>query len=132
MMEEQDDTVLYEANPAMFRNHPFYFVLCVILIAAFGLGLVLLLVWWIQVKGTKLTITNEQSTLRKGILSKHTNDVFHSNVRNIQVRQSFAQRLFNVGWVGISSAGQSGLEIEVNGIPFPDKVKQIIDDHREG
>ncbi len=132
MVDERDEVVLYEAHPAMFRNHPAYFVLCVLLIAAFGLGLVLLLVWWIQVLGTTLTVTNEQTTLRKGILSKYTNDVFHSNVRNIQVRQSFLQRLFNVGWVGISSAGQSGLEIEINGIRDPEKVKEIIDDHREG
>lgn len=131
-MEEQDEVVLYEANPAMFGNHPIYFVLCVILIAAFGLGLIPLLVWWIQVKGTKLTVTNEQSTLRKGILSKNTNDVFHRNVRNIQIRQTFMQRMFDVGWVGISSAGQAGLEIEINGLPHPEKVKQIIDDHREG
>ncbi len=132
MVAENEEVVLYEAHPAMFRNHPAYFVLCVLLIAAFGLGLVLLLVWWIQVLGTTLTVTNEQTTLRKGILSKYTNDVFHSNVRNIQVRQSFLQRLFNVGWVGISSAGQSGLEIEINGIQDPEKVKEIIDDHREG
>ena len=115
----------------MFRNHPIYFVLCVLLIAAFGLGLALLLIWWIQTLGTTLTVTNEQTTLRKGILSKNTNDVFHSNVRNIQVRQSPLQRIFNVGWLGISSAGQSGLEIEVNGILDPDRVKEIIDEHRK-
>ena len=131
-MADENEVVLYEAHPAMFRNHPVYFVLCVLLVPVVGLGLVLLLVWWIQVLGTTLTVTNEQTTLRKGILSKYTNDVFHSNVRNIQVRQSFLQRLFNVGWVGISSAGQSGLEIEINGIQDPEKVKEIIDDHREG
>ena len=131
-MNDEEEVVLYEAHPAMFRNHPFYFVLCVVLILAVGVGLILLLVWWIQVLGTKLTVTNEQTTLRRGILSKFTNDVFHSNVRNIQVRQSFFQRLFNVGWIGMSSAGQSGLEIEVNGIFDPDKVKELIDDHREG
>ena len=129
---DEPEVVLYEAHPAMFRNHPVYFVLCVLLIAAFGLGLLMLLVWWIQVLGTTLTVTNEQTTLRKGILSKHTNDVFHSNVRNIQVRQSFLQRILNVGWVGISSAGQSGLEIEVSGIKDPHRVKELIDDHREG
>ena len=125
-----EETVLYESHPSMFRNHPVLFVLYVILIAAFGLGLILLLVWWIQTLGTTLTVTNEQTTLRKGILSKYTNDVFHENVRNIQVRQTFLQRLFSVGWIGISSAGQSGVEIEVSGIPDPERVKQIIDDHR--
>ena len=58
--------------------------------------------------GTTLTVTNEQTTLRRGLLSKFTNDVFHSNVRNIIVRQSFFQRLMGVGYVGISSSGQSG------------------------
>ena len=126
-----DETILYEAHPSMFRNHPFYFVFCVLLIAAFGIGLILLLIWWIQSLGTTLPITNEQTTLRKGILSKYTNDVFHSNVRNIQVRQTVFQRIFNVGWIGISSAGQDGLEIEINGIPDPEAVKQLIDNHRQ-
>lgn len=129
-MPEPEEVVLYESHPSMFRNHPFYFVLCVLLIAAFGLGLVLLLGWWIQTLGTTLTVTNEQTTLRKGILSKETTDVFHSNVRNIQVRQTALQRIMNVGQIGISSAGQAGVEIEVAGIPDPDRVKQIIDDHR--
>jgi uncharacterized membrane protein YdbT with pleckstrin-like domain len=128
-MIEPNEVVLYESHPAMFRNHPVYFVLCVLLIAAFGLGLVLLLIWWVQTLSTTLTVTSEQTTLRRGILSKYTNDVFHTSVRNIQVRQTFFQRLFDVGWIGISSSGQSGLEIEVDGIPHPEQVKQIIDDH---
>ena len=121
--------MLYESSPAMFGNHPFYFVLCVIL-SLVGVGLIIFLVWWIQCKGTTLTVTNEQTTLRKGILSKYTNDVFHENVRNIQVRQSMTQRIFGVGYIGISSAGQAGVEIEVNGLPDPERVKEIIDDCR--
>lgn len=131
-MSEQtsdEEQVLYEANPAMFGNHPVGFVLSVILCLV-GVGFVILLVWYIRCLGTTLTITNEQTTLRRGILSKFTNDVFHENVRNIIVRQTFFQRLFNVGYIGISSAGQSGIEIEVHGIPDPDRVKEIIDDCR--
>lgn len=126
---EQDEVVLYEDHPSMFRNHPVYFVLCVLLIAV-GVGVIILFFWWLDTLATTLTVTNEQTTLRKGILSKHTNDVFHNNVRNIQVRQTVMQRLFNVGWIGISSAGQSGLEIEINGIKDPHRVKEIIDEHR--
>jgi uncharacterized membrane protein YdbT with pleckstrin-like domain len=127
-MTESDDVVLYQSHPAMFRNHPVYFLVCVLLIPV-AVGLVLLLVWWIQTLATTLIVTNEQTTLRRGILSKYTNDVFHTSVRNIQIRQTFFQRLFDVGWIGISSSGQEGVEIEVNGIPHPEKVKQIIDDH---
>ena len=124
------DVVLYRENPSMFRNHPIYFVVCLLLVPVFGLGLILLLFWWLEALGTTLTVTNEQTTLRKGIFSKHTNDVFHENVRNIQVKQSFLQRIFNVGWIGISSAGQSGLEIEVSGIVAPHQIKELIDQYR--
>jgi uncharacterized membrane protein YdbT with pleckstrin-like domain len=128
-MAQVDEVVLYEAHPAMFRNHPIYFVLC-LLLSLVGVGLVLLLIWWIQTLSTKLTVTNEQTTLRRGLLSKYTNDVFHCNVRNIQVRQSFLQRIFDVGWIGISSSGQAGVEIEIGGIPHPHVVKELIDEHR--
>jgi len=126
-----DESVLYEANPSMFKNSPVYFVISVLLIAAYGAGLIILLVWWIKCKGTKVTVTEEKTILRKGILSKYTNEVFHENVRNVQVWQSFFQRILGVGRIGISSAGQSGLEIDVTGISDPDRIKEIIDDHRE-
>lgn len=126
-MEEKK---LYESHPSMFRNNPIGFILCIILIAAFGLGLLILLIWWLKVLATTLTITSERATLRKGILSKHTNDVYHTDVRNVQISQSLFQRMFGVGTIGISSAGQAGVEIAVQGIPEPQKVKEIIDQHR--
>jgi len=124
------EKVLYESHPSMFRNHPIYFSLCCILSIVI-VGLIMLLIWWLQTLATTLIITGEKTILRKGILSKYTNEVFHENVRNVQVRQSFLQRVFNVGYVGISSAGQAGMEIEVNGIPDPDEVKRLISEHRE-
>ncbi len=124
-----DETILYEAHPAMFRNNPMWFVVC-LLLCVVGVGVVLLLIWWLQVHGTTLIVTDDQTTLRTGLLSKNTSDVFHENVRNIQVKQTFFQRLMGVGYIGISSAGQSEVEIEVHGIPDPDHVKEIIDAHR--
>jgi uncharacterized membrane protein YdbT with pleckstrin-like domain len=52
------------------------------------------------------------------------------DVRNIQVSQSFFQRIFGVGWVGISSSGQSGIEIGVDGIPDPEMVRGLINQGR--
>ncbi len=123
------DTVLYEANPSMFRNHPVAFVLSVIL-SLVGVGLIILLFWWLNSIGTKLTVTNERTTLRQGILSKRLSEVWHRDVRNVQLYQSFGQRIFGVGKIGISSSGQGGVEIEVSGIPDPERVKRVIDEHR--
>lgn len=121
---------LYRAHPAMFRNNPLVFVLTLVLCLV-GVGLIILLFWWLNVLGTTLTVTDKRTILRRGILSKHTNEVLHGNVRNIQLRQGPLQRMLKVGYLGISSAGQGGIEIEVQGIPDPEGVKKLIDEYRE-
>ncbi|QDU45733.1 Bacterial membrane flanked domain protein [Symmachiella dynata] len=126
------EDVLYEEHPAMFRNRPVYFVFCCLLIAAFGIGLVMLLIWYFQSIGTTLIITEERTTLRRGVFSKYTNEVTHDNVRNVQIAQTFLQRIMGVGNVGISSAGQSGVEIFVRGIPDPERVREIIHNGSRG
>lgn len=125
-----NETSLYQAHPAMFRNHPLGFILSLLLIAFYGLGLVILLVWWLRVLGTMLIVSNERVTLREGILSKHTNEVYLSDIRNVQIRQGVLQRLFGVGTIGIATAGHSGVEIAVAGLPNPQKIKDILDHHR--
>lgn len=123
------EQVLYDESPSMFRNRPVGFaVTCILCFAV--VGLVIFLIWWLRCLGTKLTVTTERTILRKGLLSKRTNEVFHSDVRNIQVSQGFLQRLFDVGSIGIASSGQSDIEIQVAGMPSPEKVKEIINKHR--
>lgn len=126
----QEETVLYDAFPSMWRSQPVGFVLAWILVIAFGIGLLILIPWYIRSRSTRLTVTPDQISLRTGWLSKNTNDVFIENVRNIQVKQSFLQRMFDTGYIGISSAGQAGIEIEVTGLPDPDGLKRIIDAQR--
>ncbi len=128
-MKPQAEETYYEEHPSMFRNRPVEFVftclLCLVLV-----GFVMFLFWWLKCKGTTLTVTSDRTRLRKGILSKSVTEVWHQDVRNVQLDQSFFQRIFSVGTLGISSAGQSGLEISVAGIPEPDRVKSLIDQHR--
>lgn len=124
-----NEEVVYEEHPSMFRNHPVGFVLT-LLLCLVGIGLFILFFWWLDSLGTTLTVTNERTTLRKGILSKSLVEVWHQDVRNVQLYQSLGQRIFGVGKLGISSAGQGEIEIEVSGIPDPEKVKQLIDRYR--
>lgn len=126
----QDDNAepLYQACPAMFRNNPLLFILCVISI----IGWPVLLVWYIKSRGSSLTITETMIIHRKGILSKYENEVRIKHVRNVQIRQSLFQRIFGTGYIGISTAGQSGIEIEMNGMPDPDFVQDLINARAEG
>ncbi len=124
-----EEAVLYQSHPAMFKNRPWSFILCLVL-SLVGIGLIIFLIWWIRTKGTELTVTDERVSLRKGILSKFTNDVYLTDIRNVQIYQSFWQRILGVGSVAISSAGHEGIEIDIKGIPDPEKIKAIIDTHR--
>ena len=129
MKPANEEVTLYDENPSMFRNRPVEFIVTVILCAVV-VGFVIFLVWWLRCKGTQLTITSDRTRLRKGILSKSITEVWHQDVRNVQLNQTFFQRLLGVGSLGISSAGQAGLEISVSGIPDPEQVKDLIDQHR--
>ena len=124
------EQVEQEQHPAMFRNHPIGFIGAVIIIPLYGLGLFILLYWWLKCRSTKITITNKKTILQTGLLSKHTNEVYHSDVRNVQVSQGPLQRLLGVGSIGVSSAGQSDFEIAVSGIRNPETVKTFINNHR--
>ena len=86
------ETVLLTAHPAMFRNHPIAFMLCVLMICVFGLGVILLLLWWLQCYSTTITISSVRTTIREGILAKRTNEVRHKDARNIIVTQSIAHK----------------------------------------
>jgi hypothetical protein len=96
------------------------------------LAMLLLLSWWLDCLGHRLIVTDRRTIFRKGLLGKFTNEVLHSHVRNIQISQSVFQRLMHVGSIGISSSGQSGIEIFIRGIPNPYEVKSIIDHYRFG
>ena len=129
MKPSTEEVTLYEENPSMFRNKPVEFVLTALLCIVI-VGIFMFFFWWLKCKGTTLTITNHRTRLRKGILSKSVTEVWHRDVRNVQLNQTFFQRVFGVGRLGISSSGQSEIEIIVNGMPDPEKVKEIIDQHR--
>ncbi len=127
--DDRGEKILYEENPSMFRNQPVWFVITCVLCLVI-VGLFIFAVWYLKCKGTTLTVTNDRTTCRRGILSKSITEVWHQDIRNVQLDQTFFQRVFDVGTIGISSAGQAGLEIKVAGIPQPERIKDLIDAHR--
>lgn len=152
--DENLETTLHVSHPAMFRRQPFAFIgLCAaVLLGLVGVigsftggvdllapGMLLwvsvmvlalsagtLFAWWIKVIDETLTITTERTVHRKGLLSKRTTEVLHDDVRNLQLDQSFLERLMGVGDIAISSSGQDDLEIVARAVPRPDEIVAII------
>ena len=119
------DTVIYEAHPAMFRAHPFWFILSVLQIAAFGIGIVILVYWYILTRATALTVTDSDILYERGILSKDRTSVSLRHVRSVNVMQSFVNRIFGVGTIQISTAGDEP-EFTIADMPDPHVIREAI------
>ena len=126
-----EEKTLYSDSPSMFRNRPIAFAI-VVLLSIVGIGLPILLVWWLRCRSTELTITEKRTKLHEGWLSRSITEVWHRDVRNVQLHQSLFQRLMGTGRIGVSSAAQSGIEIDVSGLKDPLEIKRIIDEYRSG
>ncbi|MES9830954.1 MAG: PH domain-containing protein [Candidatus Thiodiazotropha sp. L084R] len=116
---------LYSENPVMFKNNPVGFILSILLIPVFGVGLVILLAWHLQNKSSKLTINESEILYEKGLLSKERSEINISSVRTTKVKQSFFNRIFGVGAVEIYTAGDNP-EIVVTGLPDPNRIRELI------
>jgi uncharacterized membrane protein YdbT with pleckstrin-like domain len=129
--DETGDLILYESNPSMWRQAPFTFLFFLALIPFFGLGILLLAIWWVQTLATELTLTENVITLRLGIFSKRLNQIRLGDVREISIDQTWFQRIMNSGRIEISSAATSDeADIAVTGMPDPERVRLIINKHR--
>lgn len=129
--QHMTEETIYQTHPTMLRNHPVFFILSLLLVVVSGIGLLILLVWWLRCTNTTLIVTDERTILRKGVFSKQTTEVYHSDVSDVQVGQNRSQRLFRVGYVGIGSNSLSGMAIEISGIPLPETLGEIIDTLRK-
>ncbi len=119
------DMESYQAHPAMFRAHPFWFILFVLLISAGGLGILILLYWYIKTRATALTVTEHEITFEQGILSKDRTGVSLRHVRAVRVTQGFVNRILGVGTVEISTAGDEP-EFKVSDMPDPHEIREAI------
>jgi uncharacterized membrane protein YdbT with pleckstrin-like domain len=134
--------VIYEAHPAMFRAHPvWWFILCVmliavlgvgimyelsvLLIAALGIGIIILLYWYINTRATALTVTDSELKYERGILSKKRTSMSLNHVRTVSIAQGFINRILGVGTIQIYTAGDEP-ELTVVDMPNPYLIQKAI------
>lgn len=113
----------FSAHPAMFKARPFTFILCVLLCAV-GIGILILMVWYLKCKSTKLMIVNDEVVLERGLLSKERIELGVASIRSVRVYQSFLNRITGVGKITVYTAGDSP-EFEVEGIPDPNTFREL-------
>ncbi|WP_242125604.1 PH domain-containing protein [Sphingobium sp. Sx8-8] len=114
------ETWLYDENPAMFRAHPFLFVLLLISVV----GILAIGVWWVLHKGERLALSDREVLMERGLLAKQRTEIALSSIRSVRITQTLGQRIFNVGNVELFSAGDVA-EIAIKSMPRPDRIRAI-------
>lgn len=122
---------LYSEHPVMFKNNPIGFIASIILIPVFGLGILILLWWYIQTRSSKLTVKEYDILYEQGLLSKNRAEFSINGIRTVRVHQSFFNRIFGVGTIQIYTAGDKP-EIEAKGMPDPNRVRELIKAQQNG
>lgn len=116
--------VLYEEHPSIIRTHPLGTLVAILLIPV-GIGILILLYWYLSMKADKLTIKDDEVIWTHGLLSKTYVEINMSSIRATKVQQTLMQRMLNAGKVEIYTAGDEP-ELTVNGMPNPDKIREVI------
>ncbi|HXQ78627.1 MAG: PH domain-containing protein [Thermoplasmata archaeon] len=94
----------------------------------FVIGLLWLLVRYFRWIRTVYAVTNRRVIVQKGIFSKDFDEIPVTQVRGVDVHQSFGQRILGYGTVRVSSEGGSSLGNEDwKGIPKPFRFQKLIE-----
>jgi uncharacterized membrane protein YdbT with pleckstrin-like domain len=115
----------YSARPHMFRDDPLRFFVGVLLIPVFGLGLLVLIPWWLDCLTTAFELSGEKVYFSRGIFSKNRCELDRSRIKSVRVHQTLLQRLTGVGDILIYTAGDKP-EIVARGMRAPNELRAML------
>jgi uncharacterized membrane protein YdbT with pleckstrin-like domain len=98
------ETVVHRAEISLWSvGHLIFFG--VILLPAFGLGLVFLIWAYVRYKTTEFAVTDKRIIAKTGLVSRNTVEMFLDKVESLHVEQSVAGRILDFGTVIIRGTG---------------------------
>lgn len=118
----KDEKVEYEGKVSLWSLLPL-FVLGLLTIWIFGLGLIFWIAALIRYKTTELAITNKKIIAKFGFISRNTIELLLPKIESVQVNQSILGRLFNYGSIVASGAGNPQAPVPGIGNPIEFRKK---------
>jgi len=111
------DSVLGPGEQVLHKGHisawsQFWWWLAgIVLLPAFGVGLIFLGVAWIRMRTTELAVTNRRVIVKFGLIRRDTIEIQVARIESVQVHQSVGGRLLGYGDVVFSGAGTPQVSI---------------------
>lgn len=120
-----DEQIIWQSRPA-WRDFIFLLLLGTALLPILGIGVFVFVYVSIARLRHLYVVTEERCASQEGLLCRHLSEIDIVDVRDISLDQSFLQRLLRTGDLGLSSAGQDGIEVVFKGIGCPEQVKEMV------
>jgi uncharacterized membrane protein YdbT with pleckstrin-like domain len=144
-----NESVIYEGRPSWRSIISFYITGLIVVIvlgaigyfaasatvgaSVFAVALVIMLLWgWLKRLATRYAITDRRLRIQRGILSKHVEEARVERLQEYSTRQSFIERLLQVGTIDFDTASsQQGDLFQFKGIANPHEVARLVDQAQE-
>jgi len=124
-----DERVLHYAHVSLWSLWG-PLLLGLVLLPAFGVGLIAWAYAYVQYKTTELAVTNKRVIVKQGFISRQTIEINIQKVESIQVDQSVMGRLLDFGSLLISGAGSP--QAPLRGISQPLAFRRAFVEAQDG
>jgi uncharacterized membrane protein YdbT with pleckstrin-like domain len=121
---EDDESIRWASGP-----HEYSIVPAILVGAPFALvlvGIPIIVAAYLNYKNTVYVVTDRGLYGKRGVLSRDVKQIGFDKVQNISYSQSAIGSSLGYGSVDISTAGGSGTELKLRGIPNPASVQELI------
>ena len=137
--------IIYEGRPS-WRSILLFYVLGIVAAAVGGaiagliwsdpgwgslIGVLILIVvlvaGWVRRVGTRYFVTNERLHIRRGILSRRSQETRLERIQNVNTDQSVFERILRIGTVDFDTAGGGDYDFAFRGVADPSRVGQEVD-----
>jgi hypothetical protein len=124
-IEEDTETTIFEVRRTA-RAYPGWITLGVILLPAFGGGLLILLGVWIAVRSASYTLTSERLLCRSGVIAREIQELELYRVKDVAFEQGIVGRMLGYGNVHVIASDPSTPDIALDRIRDPEALKETI------
>ena len=147
------ETTLQTVRLSMFRRYPFRVLGYVLLIVAALVGVILsivhdnlfvlvlsaaagafvlyrLLAWWVRMQNSRLMLTSKRVIIETGVFTTQTTEMPVTDVDDIQIHQTWLQRVLDVGDLTLLSKKGETQRFIIMAVPSPRAVAERLRDAR--
>ena len=93
----------------------------------FGITLLMAGYEYLRLKCIEQGVTNRRVIFKKGIIGRHTEEMFLNSVETVEIRQSIWDRILGYATIMVTGRGVSDLQLKWMQEPF--EVKRTIEDN---